>query len=1441
VTDGKTPRRERILSELKDLMQQLGGLEPDQLDVQATFLELGFDSLFLAQASTAFTKKFGVKIAFRQLLEAAPTLDALAGFINSQLPEEKEPPPTELRVIAATREFPVSAAVQQPEPVNLPLPLQVAQTSSEVDLSGYSYAIENIISQQLHLMGKQLEVLRNGHEIKDVTSDTSSVLPHHGNAHYQSSSDGVKVVENQTSGSTSAPRDGQASMGGVQRFGPWKPIDKSSVGGLDARQKKYLDDLILRYTRRTRRSKELTQAHRFHLADPRAVAGFRAAWKEMVYPIVVERSSGSKLWDVDGNQYIDMTMGFGSILLGHSPQFVTEALQAQIEKGIEIGPQSPLAGEIAKLISDITGMERVAYCNTGSEAVLAALRVARTVTGRNKIAIFAGSYHGVFDEVLVRGTSSGKKLRTMPVAPGIPPQMVENVVLLEYGNAESFEVLKDHAEDLAAVLVEPVQSRHPDLQPREFLHELRQWTQKAEVALIFDEVITGFRLHPGGAQAWFGVQADLATYGKIVGGGMPIGILAGKANFMDALDGGMWNYGDDSLPEAAVTYFAGTFVRHPLALAAASSVLNHLKQQGPELQRTLNERAARLTKDINEHFRTKGVPIRLENCASMFHFSFLEENPLSNLFFFYLREKGLHIWEGRPTSISTAHTDSDLAFITRAIKESVAEMQEAGFFPPSPTDPKPILTESHSPLNGKIPPHGAFANGTSGSAALAKKNALLREFPLTESQMEIWLATRFGDNASQAFNENILLRVTGKLDLDAMCAAIQQVVNRHEALRTTFSVDGSYQRVFPSLHMDVPCLDFSHLAGESQEAQLDDLLKGRFQQPFDLVNGPLVRARLLKLNDEEHLVLLTAHHLVCDGWSIHVILQELSSLYTAVCQGATTELPAPMQFREYSRWEWEQQHGPAGLKTEQFWVEQFSGSVPVLELPTDRPRPHFQTFRGGQQRVIIDDALYAGMKHLGSRNGCTAFTSFMAAYNVLLHRLTAQNDIVVGVGMAGQSLIGEDVLVGHCVNTLPLRSRIDGRESFSEYLKALNRKFMDAFEHSNFTFGSLLRADYPKDKCIHELFEDQVERTPDAVAVVFEDQQFTYGELNTRANQLAHYLRKLGVGPEVLVGICLERSIEMIVGLLGILKAGGAYVPLDPSYPQERRQFIVNDTSISVLLTRRAWREQGESKIDDGDHHGVPDPRIKQVCLDRDRSVIDQESRENLTAVVQPRDLAYVIYTSGSTGTPKGVAIEHRQTVAFLSWVRSAFTQDELRGVLASTSICFDLSVFEIFAPLSSGGTVIVAQNALALTNLPKPSTLTLVNTVPSAMDELLNLAAIPKSVRVINLAGEPLRADLVRRIYESSSVAKVHDLYGPSECTTYSTWTGRTPDGPQTIGRPIANTQIYILDGSLNPVPIGIVGEIYIGGDGVARGYLNRPELTAEKFIPNPIQSRSG
>ena len=366
---------------------------------------------------------------------------------------------------------------------------------------------------------------------------------------------------------------------------------------MSARQQRHLQALIARYTRRVQESKRLTQAHRPFLADTRAIVGFRLPWKELVCPIIAPRASGARVWDVDGNEYIDLTMGFGVNLFGHSPAFITAALQEQLRQGIHIGPQSPLTGQVAQLISELTGMERVTFCNTGSEAVMTALRLARTATRRTKFAVFAGAYHGNFDEVLFRAQAVDGTLQAVPIAPGIPAHLLKDVLVLEYDRPESLAILQAQAHELAAVLVEPVQSSRLDVQPRAFLHELRRVTAAAGTALIFDEMISGFRIHPGGAQAWFDVPADIATYGKVIGGGMPLGVVAGKAAYLDAIDGGMWNYGDASYPQAALTFFAGTFCKHPLAMAAAWAALNHLKSHGPALQQQLNRAHGAISRD----------------------------------------------------------------------------------------------------------------------------------------------------------------------------------------------------------------------------------------------------------------------------------------------------------------------------------------------------------------------------------------------------------------------------------------------------------------------------------------------------------------------------------------------------------------------------------------------------------------------------------------------------------------------------------------------------------------------------------------------------------------------------------------------------------------------------------------------------------------------------
>ena len=469
-------------------------------------------------------------------------------------------------------------------------------------------------------------------------------------------------------------------------------------------QRTHLDVFIEHYNRRTQTSKAIAQSSRQVLADPRGSEWFNPPTKELCYLIVGERSQGSRIWDVDGNEYIDLIMGFGANLLGHNPPFIKEALQAQLEKGMQLGPQAEYAGEVAALISELTGMERVAFSNTGTEAVMTAIRLARAATQRDKIAVFTHSYHGHADGVLVEsgapqpgilqkltgGAFSRFKAGAAPMFPGVPSAIAKDALVLNYGDLESLQVIKANRRRLAAVLVEPIQSQHPDVQPKAFLQSLRSLTQELGVALIFDEMVTGFRLHLGGAQAWFGVDADIATYGKVVGGGMPIGVIVGKAAYMDKIDGGLWTYGDDSYPSVEKTFFAGTYCKHPLSMAAARAVLQYLKRQGPSLQERLNQRTASFVQDFNTFLEVSALPVRMAHFGSFFSPVFLKDAdpamiaPLMagfDLLRYQLRDRGILLRGEGGGFLSTAHTDEDIRCMTQAMKDSIAELQSAGFFP----------------------------------------------------------------------------------------------------------------------------------------------------------------------------------------------------------------------------------------------------------------------------------------------------------------------------------------------------------------------------------------------------------------------------------------------------------------------------------------------------------------------------------------------------------------------------------------------------------------------------------------------------------------------------------------------------------------------------------------------------------------------------------------
>ncbi|CAL9326948.1 Glutamate-1-semialdehyde 2,1-aminomutase [Streptomyces sp. enrichment culture] len=494
-------------------------------------------------------------------------------------------------------------------------------------------------------------------------------------------------------------------------------------------QQVHLADLVRRYTAKTPTSKRIAQRYRRVLADSRAVVGFRSGTKEMLYPIAGRRASGARLQDVDGNEYVDITMGFGVLLFGHEPDFVTEAVREHLSRGIQLGPRTIETGEAAELLAELTGLERVAFANSGTEANSAAIRLARAATGRDKIVTFLGAYHGHADNVLGRASGSGSEQLTVPVSRGIPQSAVSDLLVLDYGSDSALEAIARNAGDIAAVVVEPVQSRHPSLQPAEFVRKLRELTRRHGIVLLFDEMLTGFRPAPRGAQELYGVTPDLATYGKLLGGGFPIGAIAGRADIMDGVDGGHWSYGDDSYPPADTTFFGGTYIQHPVSMVAARAVLAHLKEHSPRLQERLNARTAELAATLNGFFEAEEYPLRMSHFGSQFRF---EHRADMELLYHHLMLRGVHVWEWRNFFLSTAHSDGDIEFVADAVRDSLRELRSAGFFPggpivaPKATPPKPhprATSEAPASTPSPTPPPTPVASMPWNAAATATAHA----------------------------------------------------------------------------------------------------------------------------------------------------------------------------------------------------------------------------------------------------------------------------------------------------------------------------------------------------------------------------------------------------------------------------------------------------------------------------------------------------------------------------------------------------------------------------------------------------------------------------------------------------------------------------------------------------------------------------------------------
>ncbi|MEP6743434.1 MAG: amino acid adenylation domain-containing protein, partial [bacterium] len=814
------------------------------------------------------------------------------------------------------------------------------------------------------------------------------------------------------------------------------------------------------------------------------------------------------------------------------------------------------------------------------------------------------------------------------------------------------------------------------------------------------------------------------------------------------------------------------------------------------------------------------------------------------------------------------------------------------------------------------------------------------------------------DPGQASYNVPRAIHMEGALDIEALRATLTEIVQRHEPLRTHFSnVDGELRQIIcEEVTIPLKVVDLTRFPEGERYARARELAEQEAQRPFDLNRGPVIRTTLLQLNNLEHVLLLSTHHIVSDAWSAAILFRELGELYKAFTSGRQASLPPlAIQYADFAEWQRGWLQGKELQQQLTYWKTQLNG-VSTLTLPTDFPRPVRPTFQGAYKSVILSAALSGALADLSKREGTTLFMTLLAAFQTLLYRYTGQEDIVVGSPISGRIRTEIEDLLGFFVNTLALRTDFSGNPTFRELLRRVKETALGAYEHQDVPFEKLVeeldpardltrnpffqvmfqyqeskhplflteelklswwessshtakfdllmavlaegetltcvieystdlfndetierllrhyatlleniasnqderiatvalmtetersevlqagcgaQLEFPKALCLNQLFEQQVERTPDATAIVFGDELISYCELNARANRLGHNLRERGIGPEMRVAIRVERSPEMIVGLLGILKAGGAYVPLEPSYPEERTSFMLADSGASLLLTQQRLIES------------LPGISVPVICLDIDSTVLSPASETNPISDVTAENAAHVIYTSGSTGTPKGVISAHRASVNRFSWMWQTYPFASGEVCCQKTSLSFVDSIWEIFGPLLQGlPLVIIEDDAIkdparfvATLAVHKVSRLVL---VPSLLRVILesnhDLAARLSALRYCVCSGETIPVDLAVLFREKLPHTKLINLYGSSEVAADVTCyeiieTLHLSSVP--IGKPIANTNTYILDSETQPVPFGVVGEIYIGGEGLALGYLNQPALSAERFIQDPF-----
>jgi len=1279
---------DNVTAHLRALIVLVLKMNEDEVSDTTPLLEIGADSLIVMELLKKIEREFKVKIAVRRIFEDLTTIKLLAQYIVAQ--QALSTPPATAQPAAGAAMEPITA-------------------------NGLNSRYLQLLEEQQRITSELLHVLKG---------QPGSYVPTTNIVAQTAATPALPVADGHTRATAVLPSFGV----------------KEKTGSSD---NPYLQAFIKIYCARTAQSKAFTDATRPLLADNRASAGFRFSTKEMLYPIVGKTSAGARFKDIDDNEYIDLTMGFGSNIFGHQPKFITEAIQSQLNDGIHIGPQSHLVQEVSSLFTAITGLDRVCFVNTGTEAVMTAIRLARKVTGRNKIVIFNGSYHGHFDGVL--GAFDEDTRQVEPVAGGILQNMVRDLLVLDYCADQSLEMIRLQAHDIAAVIVEPVQSRHLEIKPEAFLKQLRTLTTALDVPLIFDEMITGFRILPGGAQAYFGIKADIATYGKIAGGGMPIGAIAGDRKYMDAIDGGAWQYGDKSFPEADTTFLAGTFSKHPLTMAAALATLRRIKESGTNAYEQLNEKTARFAERLNAFFAEESVAIAVLNFGSLFRFTFQAN---MDLLFYHLIRYGVYVWEGRNCFLSFAHTEDDLEQIIDAVKKSIRDLKANGFLP------------------------------TAGGAGPATKEDN-DKLPLNTAQKQLWVLDKMSSEGGQAYiiHTNVVLK--GALQKDFLIEAITEVVAHNKALQCCFDEDGMYHRFLENEPLRIVEIDLTAWTGAERDVQLQEHLEIQSGLRFALDKDRLIRFQLFKLDEIHHVLAFQAHHIICDGQSTVVIIEQIAQLYNGKCNGQNVILEKDLGYEASMRLQQKVLQDEEMQAHAAFWIEQFSVGREALNFPFDHVHADNRSYAGTSITTTLEKRTMDGLKKIAQANFCTPFMILFSAYATWLHRMCNQQELVLGFPTNGRAFSehGLDTVVAYYSHLLPVVSQRSDDDTFISFLKRTTAQILSIFEHETFPYAELLQQIGAK-RFDHDLITtvfnvDKVQDAPVMTGLeiswlpqetaftnmdfkmnltdlgdqfilecIYSGALFDNGTMEGYLDNFIQLLESIVAHPETKISDLtiltpsdrlkqqtfnktfadvpfsktlvdlFEAQAKINPGATAVVFEARAlsYEVLNGKVNQLAaylidRYHIQAEQVVAIKLERSEWvmiallavLKTGAAFLPI--EPDFPQERIHFMLRDSNAvAVIDQDeldafvsvqanySPENPQVNIDPKQLAYIIYTSGSTGKPKGVAIEHRNMINYIHWFYTSCNAADLSSSLLLSSYTFDGVYTSVFGTLLYGG-----------------------------------------------------------------------------------------------------------------------------------------------------------